>query len=180
MDAIRPWYNKLTNMHKETPEEWKVLSEWIEMEISMGDDGVALRMIDSLLVNNQGDTLYTETAFGDVYESHEKRLTKKHLLSEDLVEELLIQRARGWADKSDWKRAERSIELWEAQASKREAKAQGRKSRKNSGKMAYMNSQREREKERLEKHQRENKKTPIPDLGGENVPMDVNLTQEGN
>ena len=43
-----------------------------------------------------------------------------------------------------------------------------------------MDSQRERVKEKLEKHQRENKKTPIPDLGAENVPMDETLTGEGN
>ena len=50
----------------------------------------------------------------------------------------------------------------------------------NSRKRMYMNSQRERVKERLEKHQRESKKTPIPNLGGENVPMDETLTGEGN
>ena len=93
---------------------------------------------------------------------------------------MVIQRARGWADKSEWKKAERSIELLESQTSKQEAKARGRKSPKNSGKRMYMNSQRERVKERLDKHAQENKKTPIPDVGGENVPMDVNLTQEGN
>ena len=43
----------------------------------------------------------------------------------------------------------------------------------------YMDSQRERVKERLDKHARESKKTQTPNIGGENVPLDENLTQEG-
>ena len=43
-----------------------------------------------------------------------------------------------------------------------------------------MKSQRERIKERIEQQKREWQQTQSPDLGGENVPLDESLTEEGN